>query len=488
MHRDPIVEAFDALRPEAPLVASPTRRATASDLADLARAAGSHLEEARVPPGSLVGLAAPDGPAFLASFLALRRRGLVPLLLEQRSPAAERERIGDALGSAWTFTCRRRWPRGAGDWQLAGRGPRSRPQPDTPLDPGTAAVKLTSGSTGRPRGIVTPAEALFADDAALARTMGLAPDERFLGAIPFSHSYGLSSVVLPALVRGSTIVMADEGSGPYGPLQAARALGATFFPTVPAFLRALLATERPPALPPSVRLTITAGAPLQPATATRFREVYGRAVHVFYGSSETGGICFDREGGAGERGSVGTPVEGVRVRLESMDGGDEADGAAGPDVGQVIVESAAVGAGYLPPDGDRLACGRFRTGDVAAWRGGELYLAGRTDDLINVRGKKVSPREVEAVVAGLPGVRDVVALGTDAAEPTLRVVVACGAGALTTGRVLDWCRERLAEHKVPRSVVLVDEIPRTSRGKVDRQAVLALRSRRPSHVLRSRLH
>ncbi|HSL82678.1 MAG TPA: hypothetical protein VLF66_07865, partial [Thermoanaerobaculia bacterium] len=155
---------------------------------------------------------------------------------------------------------------------------------------------------------------------------------------------------------------------------------------------------------------------------------------------------------------------------------------------QVIVESAAVGAGYLPPDGDRLGAGRFRTGDVAAWRGGELFLAGRTDDLINVRGKKVSPREVEAVVAGLAGVRDVVALGTDAAEPTLRVVVACGPGALTTGRVLDWCRERLAEHKVPRSVVLVDEIPRTSRGKVDREAVLALRSRGPSHGLRSKLH
>ena len=488
MDRDPILDAFDRLRrrrPTAPLVASPTRRATVAEVAELAETAAGHLEAASLPPGTVVGLAAPDGVAFLASFVALRRRRLVPLLLEWRSPAAERDRIADGLGSAWTFTCRRRWPAGAGDWQLAGRGPRSRPAAELLLDPGTAAVKLTSGSTGRPRGIVTPAEALHADDAALARTMGLRADDRIVGAIPLSHSYGLSSVALPALIRGSLIVAPEEGSGPYGPLHAARALGATFFPTVPAFLRALLASDRPPPLPESLRLTITAGATLQPETAARFRAVYGRPVHVFYGSSETGGICFDREGGAGERGSVGTPVEGVRVRLA----GDDGDPAAGeaPESGVVVVESPAVAAGYLPADPARLGAGRFRTGDFGAWRGGELHLVGRTDDLINVRGKKVNPREVEAVLAGLAGVREAVAFGTEQAEPILRVVVACDPGDVTPGRVLDWCRDRLAEHKVPRSVVLIDEIPRTSRGKVDQEAVRSLVPSRAPDVLRSQL-
>ncbi|HUF79027.1 MAG TPA: fatty acid--CoA ligase family protein [Thermoanaerobaculia bacterium] len=486
MFRDPILEAFDHLcrrRPGSPLVASPTRRVTAAEVADLAAAAAAGLDAARLPPGTVVGLAAPDGAAFLASFVALRRRELVPLLLEWRSPAAERDRIADGLGSSWTLTCRRRWPARPGDWQLAGRGPRSRTAAGLRLDPGTAAVKLTSGSTGRPRGIVTPAEALFADDAALARTMGLSAEERIAGAIPLSHSYGLSSVALPALVRGSLLVVAEEGSGPYGPLHAARALEATFLPTVPAFLRALLASDRPPPLPASLRLTITAGAPLQPETAARFREVYGRPVHVFYGSSESGGICFDREGGAGERGSVGTPVEGVRVSLAA----DEGEPTAGDDpaeVGVVTVESASVAAGYLPADDARLGAGRFRTGDVGSWRGGELHLVGRTDDLINVRGKKVNPREVEAVLSGLAGVRDVVAVGTEEAEPALRVVVACDPGEISPGRVLEWCRERLAEHKVPRSVVLVDAIPRTSRGKVDREAVLALRPRGVADALR----
>lgn len=500
MDRDPVLEAFELLarrHPERPIVSSPSRTATAGDVAGLAGRAGGQVDAAHLEPGTPVALAAPDGVAFLASFVALRRRSLVPVLLEARSPIAERDRILDGLGCVWTLSCRRRWPSRAGDWQLSGRGPRSRSQPTRALDPATGAVKLTSGSTGCPRGIVTPAAALFADDAALARTMGLTADERILGAIPMSHSYGLSSVALPALVRGSLVIVPEEGSGPYGPLRAAHALGATFFPTVPAFLRALLASDRPPALPASLRLTITAGAPLQPETARRFREVHGRPVQVFYGSSETGGICFDREGGAGERGSVGEPVDGVVVTLESFEGesGDAAadpsgDGGAG---GVVTVESPAVAAAYLPDDPAaqrRLAGGRFRSGDVARWQDGELVLSGRTDDLINVRGKKVNPREVEGVLSGLAGVRDVVALGAAGrgrAEATLRVVVACDPGRLSAAQVLAWCRDRLAEHKVPRSVVLVEEIPRTSRGKVDREAVLALNPRKVSGVLRSQL-
>ncbi len=498
MYRDPILEAYDAQlarHPDRVLVASLSRAATVAEVEALARVAGEHLDAPGLAPGSLVGLAAPDGPAFLASFVALRRRGLVPVLLESKSPPAERDRVADGLGCAWTFACARRWPRAASDWHLSGRGPRASGGPVRWLDPATAAVKLTSGSTGRPRGVVTPAAALFADDAALARTMGLADDERILGAIPMSHSYGLSSVVLPALVRGSLVIVPEEGSGPFGPLRAAHALSATFFPTVPAFLRAVLASDRPPCLPESLRLTISAGAPLPPETARRFREVHGRPVHVFYGSSETGGICYDRDGDAAERGSVGSPVDGVTLRLLPL---DEADGCPadfavlGTDAacGVVAVESAAVAAGYLPADPQRLSGGHFRSGDVARWQGGELVLSGRTDDLINVRGKKVNPREVEGVLSGLAGVREVLALGSaDAgrAEQTLRVVVACDPGRLSAGQVLTWCRERLAEHKVPRSVVLVDDLPRNARGKIDHESARTLRPQRASRVLRSGL-
>lgn len=488
---DPILEAFGSLvrrRPDRPLVASPARRATAGGLEALAECAAGHLDAARLPPGALVGLAAPDGAAFLATFLALRSRGLVPLLLDWKAPRAECDRIAQGLGSAWTFRCRHRWPRGKEDWHLAGHGPRSRALPGRTLDPATAAVKLTSGSTGTPRGIVTPAEALFADDAALARTMGLEAGERILGAVPMSHSYGLASIALPALTRGSTVVVPDDRSGPYGPLRAARELGVTFLPTVPAFLRVLLAADRSPALPASLRLTVSAGAPLDPETAVRFREVYGRRVHVFYGSSETGGICFDREGDGGEQGTVGPPVEGVRVSLRAGDGEEGSAGEATGARGVVVVSSPAVASAYLPRPDERLSGERFVSGDLACWEGDALRLVGRTDDLINVRGKKVDPREVEAVLAALPEVTEAVAFGVPCGarrEPSLRAVVAVRPGGLTPESLLAWCRKHLAEHKVPRSAVLVDRIPRTPRGKVDRNALLNLRPGRAADAVRS---
>jgi long-chain acyl-CoA synthetase len=433
----------------------------------LARAAGARLAEraAALPEGALVGLAAANGPGFLASLLALWRAGLAALFFDPQTPAAERQRTARALGARALLDCRTGWPAGPEDWTLAEVGDSERAPAELP---GIAVVKLTSGSTGAPRGIATPAEALVADDAALAATMGIGPDDRLLAAIPLSHSYGLSSLALPALVRGTPLVLADAGD-PFGPFAAAAAAGATVFPTVPAYLNALLAVSQPPAWPRTLRLVVSAGAPLPPATAARFRATFGLPVHVFYGASECGGICYDREGGAGERGTVGAPVDGARVELAPL---DEGGGAAGRGV--VRVESAAVAAGYLPEPDPRLCGGRFTTGDLAAWEGGELRLLGRVDDLINIKGRKVDPREVEGVLARLAGVEEVAVVGLPlaGAEPVLRAVVACRGG-LAAEEVLAWCRAHLAPHKVPRSLVLVPALPRTERGKLDRAALLA---------------
>ena len=128
-------------------------------------------------------------------------------------------------------------------------------------------VKLTSGSTGAPRGIATSAEALLADDAALTAHDGLSGRPTACSTtIPLSHSYGLASLALPALARGTLLVM-PEAAGVYDPFVTAARLGATFFPTVPAYLDALARMGEPPPRPASLRLVITAGAPLAAATA-----------------------------------------------------------------------------------------------------------------------------------------------------------------------------------------------------------------------------
>ena len=457
--QDPILRAFERIvahDPLAPLVVSPERRASAGDVDALARAAGGVLADGALAPGTVVGLAAANGPGFLASVVALRRAGLTVLLLDARTPESEALRILGTLGAPALLRCPDGWPAGPRDWFL------------TTLDTaaGTAAattgfIKLTSGSTGTPRGIATSSEALMADDDALTASMGLRSGDRFLATIPLSHSYGLSSLAVPALVRG-TVLVTPEALSLCDPFVTAARLEATFYPAVPAYLDALVRMSDPPPRPPCLRLVITAGAPLAAATSARFRERFGVPVHVFYGSSECGGICYDREGGAAERGTVGSPVEGVRVTL---------------DDGVVTVESAAVSQGYLPEPDERLAGGRFRAGDVASWRDGELVLRGRLDDVVNIKGKKVDPREVEGILAGLSGVDEAAVLGVACAGRSgelLRAVIACRPGRLTAEQVVAWCRCHLSSHKVPRSVILVDVLPRNARGKLDRSALAAL--------------
>jgi len=474
---DPILRSFELLArrdPLAPLVVSPERRATAGDVAALARAAGSVVGLAAgcpPPPGSAVGLAAGNGPGFLASLLALLRAGFAAILMDSLTPEAENLRILQALGAPALLRCRTGWPSSPEDWSWT----------ETPpggvlplLLPGTAVVKLTSGSTGTPRGIATSAEALLADDAALTATMGIRPDDRLLATIPLSHSYGLSSLALPALLRGAVLATPEEGNA-YDPFATAWRTGATVFPTVPAYLDALVRVGDPPERPPSLRLVLIAGAPLSAATSRRFHDTFGLPIHVFYGASECGGICYDREGGAAERGTVGSPVEGVRVTLAPVPGGN-------PGEGQVTVSSPAVACGYLPDGDASLADGTFTAGDLAAWEGGELALRGRLDGLVNIKGKKVNPREVEAILGQLAGVDEAVVLGVSRPgrpDQILRAVVACRPGRLSAGDVTAWCRERLAAHKVPRSVILVPEIPRTSRGKLDHPALAALRALGP---------
>jgi long-chain acyl-CoA synthetase len=449
--------------PWAPLVVSSTRETSRGEVAALAEAAAGTLDGAG--GAHLIGFSAPNGPAFLAGVLALRQRGHGVLLLDPLAPLAERRRSCAALGARAMLSCTEGWPIDSAEWVCA-----AIPDAVAASDPGDEVgfVKLTSGSTGAPRGVAATEAALLADDAALARTMGLRADDRILGAIPMSHSYGFSSVALPALRRGSTIVVPDE-EGPLAPLRAAAAAAVTVFPSAPAYLQALLKLSQPPSWPASVRLVISASAPLPPDVAAQFQARFRLPVHVFYGASECGGICYDREGTAAARGTVGEPVEGVTVRLEALDR-ESAEGL-------VIVESPAVALGYLPSADERLGGGRFVTSDLAVLEGRALRLRGRVDGLINVKGKKVNPTEIESVLQQMPGVTEVVAFGVpsaDKASDTVRAVIACPSGGLGYDEVLAWCRARLPEHKVPRSVVLVSAIPRTARGKVSREELLAL--------------
>ena len=465
MHSEPILGAFDALAAAEPgraLVTSTSRLATAGQIARQAGELAERLGEHAHVPGRLVGLVAPNGPGFLVGFLALRRLGLVPVLCDVATSQGALEEILATFDVAGCLTLAEAWPRGGEAWSFVTRlAPVARHLPRE-----IGVVKLTSGSTGTPRGVVVSSRALLADEAQLAASMGLTAEDRHLGAIPFSHSYGFSSLVLPAIVRGACICLPEEREtaaplSPMSPMEAARELEATFFPSVPAWLSGWARLASPPPPPPGRFRVVSAGATLRPETARAVRERFGVRVHVFYGASECGGIAYDRAGDAAERGTVGTPVDGVEIEIDQ-------------ERGRLRVRSAAVAEGYLPQGSGEIEDGAFLTGDLGAFDGEEIRLLGRADDLVIVKGKNVQPLEVEAVLRALPGVEEVCVIGVDGPEgprTVLRAAIATRNGDLSYERVLEHCRAHLAETKIPRSLLFLPELPRDARGKVDRKAL-----------------
>ena len=226
----------------------------------------------------------------------------------------------------------------------------------------------------------------------LTATMGIRPDDRLLTTIPLSHSYGLSSLADARPAARHACWCSPRPGRSTIPFVAVERTGATVFPTVPAYLDALLRLSEPPRRPPTLRLVLTAGAPLaaghrRAASARRF----GLPVHVFYGASECGGICYDREGDAGERGTVGAPVEGVRVVLEPSTTSrgrrrrHRRNPRRSPPATSRTPTRASPTAASWPAT--------WRSGRTASWRSPR-----RVDDLVNIKGKKVNPREVEEVL------------------------------------------------------------------------------------------
>jgi long-chain acyl-CoA synthetase len=455
---DPIVGAFAGLlarEPEAPCVRTPEQCATRRDIDALARVVAGRLARAGLPAGAPVALAAPNGPGFLGGLLGCLLAQHPVVLLDDGVARREGPQAAAYLGAQALLSCTA-WPSARAPFVL-------RPVPGAAaraLPPGTTVLKVTSGSSGTPRAVAFSSQALMADCTQLARTMLIPPADRLLATVPMSFSYGLCSLALPALVMGNELILADA-LNPVATLAVAEQCRATVFPTVPVFLQALLRLAVR-TLPPMLRLVISAGAPLSSAAARGFRARFGRSVHTFYGCSECGGISYDRTGNAGERGTVGTAVEGVRVELVGQDGA-------------LAVRSAAVGLGYVPDDSDdALGPERFRTADCGAIDPitGEIRLLGRRSDVVNVGGRKVHPIEIETVIAQLAGVDDVVviaeALPDRATEVCHAVIAARAESGLTARTVRDHCARALAAHKVPKLVTLVAEIPRTERGKLDR--------------------
>jgi acyl-CoA synthetase (AMP-forming)/AMP-acid ligase II len=443
------------------------------------------LARAGTAPGQPVVSVAGNTATAIALFLACRNLGVPFLPVDKGASAGEIAALVTRFGARLVVAARADWDAGAGLGQVS----------TTPLVDGltltvkvdqpaarmqalidVAVMKLTSGSTGLPRATLTTDGNAIADGIAIMESMSIRPEDVQLAAIPLSHAYGLGNLVLPLVLQGTAIVVRDGFVPHQFPHDGGR-YGLTMFPGVPFMFDHLLEHLPREAWPSSLTRLITAGARIEPITVARFKEKFDRKIHSYYGTSETGGICFDDSPEVDLEPTVGSPMPNVTVTLRPEDG-------APPDGGRVHVSGPAVAAGYASGTGAAAADeeptfvdGGFLTGDLGRFDlRHHLELHGRVSSFVNVAGRKVQPQEVEAALRAAPGVADVRVLG--APDPLRgQQLVACvvrSSADLTAAALRSHCAARLAPFKIPRQYIFLERIPLTERGKSDRVRLEAI--------------
>ena len=315
-------------------------------------------------------------------------------------------------------------------------------------------LKTTSATAGIPRFVAFTAEQLAADAENIVATMGLRPDWPNLGVISLAHSYGFSNLVLPLLLQGIPLILAETPL-PEMVRRAADSAPALTLAAVPALWSVWHGAG---AIPKNTRLAISAGAPLSLALEQSVLAAQGLKIHNFYGSSECGGIAYDASSAPRTDAScAGSPLRNVRL-------------AVGED-GCLQVRGRAVGETYWPEPSPNLADGCFRASDLAEIRSGLVYLHGRTDDQINIAGRKISPEEIEIALLAHPHVRECLVFGAPGQDAERSdTIVACIAGNRPMeGEILrQFLLARLPAWQIPREWIFVESLEVNQRVKLSR--------------------
>ncbi len=327
-----------------------------------------------------------------------------------------------------------------------------------------AAVLYTSGTTGRSKGVMLSRENLASNAEALVGLWRFTEADVLLHALPVFHTHGLFVATNCALYSGAAMIFQRS----FAPDAVLAALPrAAVLMGVPTFYARLLADPRlDRAVCAGVRLFISGSAPLSPATHAEWRDRTGHLILERYGMTETNMITSNPYAGDRRAGTVGMPLPGVEVRVM---------GAHGPvpvgEAGSIEVRGPSVFQGYwrLPEKtAEEFRDGWFVTGDLGAFDAeGYLSILGRATDLVITGGLNVYPAEVEAALDALPGVVASAVIGVP--HPDFgEAVVACVVGSVVPEAVQAGLRDRLARFKIPKRVILMEDLPRNAMGKVQK--------------------
>jgi long-chain acyl-CoA synthetase len=342
--------------------------------------------------------------------------------------------------------------------------------------PGAEAVfQYSSGSSGRPKRVPRTHRQLQVEADSIVATAAIGSDDVIFCTIPLFHSYGMGCCLLAAVRAGATLVLAQDAH-PFilrrdQVLDEMERERATILPAVPFTFR--LFAEAPGSADLSaLRLCISAANALPRSTFDAFERKLGIPIRQMYGCTEAGALTLNLdEDPRATATSVGHPLEGVEIAIID-DAGEELEVGRN---GEVVIRTPAMTRGYAGMDDLNRRVFRevgFLSGDRGRLdEDGRLFITGRKKLLIDVKGDKVDPIEVEDVLAVHPKVGEVVVVGvaSDVEGEELIKAVVVPRRECHERELIRYCRERLADYKVPHLVEFREDIPRGAGGKVLRK-------------------
>jgi malonyl-CoA/methylmalonyl-CoA synthetase len=343
-----------------------------------------------------------------------------------------------------------------------------------------AAIVYTSGTTGRPKGAMLTRANLASNATVLARAWRFGGDDVVLHVLPLFHVHGLFVAINTALAAGAGLLLLPK----FDAATVLRQLPqVTVFMGVPTHYTRLL---QEPGLnrqsTARMRLFVCGSAPLAAATQQEFFGRTGHAILERYGMTETLMNTSNPYDGPRVPGSVGTPLEGIAVRVTQRESGALQPRGA---VGTLEVRGPNVFAGYWrdaeKTRGEFTTDGWFKTGDLGRIDdNGYVTIVGRAKDLVISGGYNVYPKEVEAELDAVTGVAESAVFGVphpDFGEAVTAAVVLMPGTMLSEAQLIEAVRTRLSGYKVPKRVLLVAELPRNPMGKVRKEALRATYAR-----------
>lgn len=335
-----------------------------------------------------------------------------------------------------------------------------------------AVIIYTSGTTGKSKGAMLTHGNFAANVASCIRVLEKTEDDRLTLLLPMFHSFMLTVCIFTPLSIGAGIVLIKSVQPFHHAVREIIRARATILVGIPQLFQAMTHAHVPFYVHwlLNLRLAISGAAPLPRETLEQFSKKFRFPLLEGYGLSEAAPVVsFNPIRGPCKPGSVGLPIPDVEVKIF-----DEADQELPPDsVGEIVVRGPNVMLGYWNQPAESAAAlraGWLHTGDLGKMdRDGYIYIVDRKKEMLLVHGMNVYPREIEEVLYTFPGIAEAAVIGRISerkGELPVAFVSPVPGATLNPREILRYCRERLAEYKVPRHIRVLDRLPRTVTGKI----------------------